>query len=65
MPTRVLNLITQKEIYYCLPPREAVICAFEQYTLKNFNTWTYDTDKRIMIQEGKYTFLCGDWSVLK
>ena len=41
MATNVFNLNTGNYFPYDLPPAEAVNAAYEQFTKKNMNTWTY------------------------
>ena len=60
MITIVHNLATGAEIGYCLPPEKAVVCAFEQETRKNCNTWAYDFSKARVSNSGR-TVSCGDW----
>lgn len=63
---RVFNLSTQEEQFYfdTITPQQAVICAYEQFTKKNFNTWEYPSpDNHPLFQRGRSgrTFFCGDW----
>lgn len=60
MITKVTNVITGEEVTYCHPPRKAVKLAYLQYTLKNWNTWEYETID-VPIKEGEKTVGCGDW----
>ena len=60
----VMNLITQdKQIFTC-PPAEAVVAAYAQSS-GDFNTWDYDNKYNHLLEYGKHTILCGDFSVFK
>ena len=64
MTCTVMNLSTQhKQIYTC-PPDQAVVAAYAQST-GDFNTWDYDTKYNHLLEYGKCTILCGDFSVFK
>ena len=64
MTCTVMNLSTQyKQIFTC-PPVEAVVAAYAQST-GDFNTWDYDTRYNHLLEYGKHTILCGDFSVFK
>lgn len=57
----VLNLETGVEMVYVgITPEEAVVAAYELYTRKNGNTFTYDPSKATKSKSGK-TVICGDW----
>ena len=60
----IFNLATQERKDYSCTPRQAVIAAFAQEK-GDFNTWQYEERYGTRVQEGKHTFLCGDWSALK
>lgn len=58
----VFNLATGKyQAIYTLNPREAVIAAYAQCTMKDWNTWEYETKYGAMVIEGKHTAACGDF----
>jgi len=65
MFTTVFNLSTQKEITYGLPPHQAVIAAYEQYTMSNWNTWTYNYISHPEFQQTDKFVTCGDWTTEK
>ena len=60
--TLVTNLITNDVYGYCLPPQEAVMCAFGAGQ-NNSNTWTYDKLYSHLIEYGASgkTVSCGDY----
>ncbi|MCF8012552.1 MAG: hypothetical protein K9L17_14125 [Clostridiales bacterium] len=60
--TKVLNLTTGKEIYYTLPPEEAVKAAYLQGK-GVYNTWDYD-NKEVPLVYGKNVVTCGDFTAL-
>lgn len=61
--TKVLNLSTNEELLYSLPPRQAVVAAFEQKIRHNYNIFTYDYSKAKISQSGK-TVSCGDFCAI-
>ena len=61
--TRVFNLATGEERAYWCAPFAAVVCAFAQFTRKDFNTWGY-AKYYLMVDYTKHTYLLGDWTVL-
>ena len=63
----VMNLATEQKVLYfdTVTPKEAVVCAYAQYSKKDWNTWMYDEMYNHLVEEGQYTFLCGDWSAFK
>ncbi|WP_018234366.1 hypothetical protein [Thioalkalivibrio thiocyanodenitrificans] len=61
--TRVINMSTEQELSYSLPPEKAVVCAHEQYSRRNWNTWSYDFSKARASVSGR-TVSCGDWVTL-
>ena len=61
--TTVTNLSTGETMVYSLSPEKAVVCAFEQETRKNNNTWEYDFTKARISASGK-TVSCGDWCAM-
>ena len=62
--TRVFNLATQQEAIYSLPPKQAVMHAHAQLTVKDQNWWDYDK-RNYEVSEGKHSYCCGDWAALK
>ena len=61
---RVVNLSTRQELIYTCSPEDAVIAAYAQER-GDYNTWQYKERYGHLLEEGKHTFLCGDWSVMK
>ena len=61
--TRVFNLATGEERIYWCAPFAAVICAYTQFTMKDYNTWMY-AKYYLLVDYTKHTYLIGDWSVL-
>lgn len=61
--TRVFNLATGEERFYFCHPFAAVVCAFAQFTHKDFNTWQY-SKYYPLVDYTRHTYLIGDWSVL-
>jgi len=60
----VMNLKTMdKQIYSCTP-KEAVVAAHAQSKM-DWNTWQYKDRYSDLLEEGKNTFLCGDFSAFK
>ena len=57
----VTNLATGEVVLYSCAPEMAVVCAYEQYTCKNWNTWLYDVNNASVTASGTYC-ICGDWS---
>ena len=62
--TTVINLITLKKQIYSCPPEQAVIAAYAQ-SLKDWCTWDYEKRYKKLLEEGKETYLCGDFSAFK
>lgn len=60
----VMNLVDMHTVRYTCSPKEAVVCAHAQ-SLGDYNTWDYDEKYNHLVEEGLYTYLCGDWSVFK
>jgi hypothetical protein len=54
---------SHKQEYSCLP-KEAVIAAYAQ-SKKDWNTWQYAERYGEMVEEGKFCFVCGDFSAFK
>lgn len=65
MVTTVINLRTQKEYVYCLPPKEAVVAAFRQIHLKDYNWWVWRPAQEIAVETGKHFYFCGDFAAKK
>ena len=61
METIVLNLATQEKIIYTCDPVSAVIAAYAQEK-NDWNTWDYKMRYSHLLEYGKHTVLCGDWS---
>ena len=62
--TKVLNLNTGKHTTYSLPPKEAVVAAYEQ-SLGNFNTWQYKAfADHPKARRGQYSVSCGDFAAI-
>jgi hypothetical protein len=59
-----MNLATQEKQIYSCSPDQAVIAAHAQ-SLHDFNTWEYDKNYGHLLEEGKLTWLCGDFSAFK
>lgn len=59
------NLITKETFLYVLPEKEAVIAAYAQGELRDFNTWDYERKYSHLVKESKRGYLCGDWWVKK
>lgn len=70
--TRVIKLGSKLELFYSLPPREAVIAAFAQYGGNSqynigsgdWNTWDYERRYGHRVMTGKYSVSCGDFAAL-
>lgn len=60
----VMDLRTGRKILYSCPPDQAVISAYAQ-DLNDWNTWEYATRYSWMIERGKETILCGDFSAFR
>jgi hypothetical protein len=60
----VVNLSTREVLIYTCTPAEAVIAAYAQEH-KDFNTWMYAERYGHLLEQGKYTYLCGNWSALR
>lgn len=64
MAVTVMNLSTgEKQVYTC-DPKTAVISAYGQ-SLKDWCTWDYEKRYLHLVEEGKSTWLCGDFSAFK
>lgn len=62
--TMVFNMSTGIEVFYLLPPVEALYCAVQQFERKNGNTFSYNFDK-FKPANGNHSWGAGDWAVLK
>lgn len=62
----VMNLATAEKQEYdnALTPEQAVIAAFAQ-SRGDFNTWDYQAKYAHLVQAGKLTVLCGDFSAFQ
>lgn len=60
--TSVFNMKTGEEIIYSCPSEEAVVAAYAQYTMKDWNTWDYNN--KYQVEYGRYGVYCGDWGAL-
>jgi len=66
--TIVVNLKTGEELWYNLPPVEAVVVAFIHTKRMDFNTWEYkkryaDLYRRVVV--GRYSVALNDWAALR
>jgi len=64
MVCAVINLITQEQQIYTCSPKEAVIAAYAQ-SINDLNTWDYNKKYSHLLEEGKSSYLCGNFSVFK
>ena len=64
MSVTVMNLCTAEKQYYTCTPKQAVIAAYAQ-SKNDWNTWDYDNRYSSLVEEGKFTLICGDFSVFK
>ena len=55
---KVINIQNNNEYYYCCPADKAVVNAYYQFELKNFNTWGYDYS---LAKKTHFGYLCGDY----
>ena len=63
--TNVYELKTGEVLaIYDLPPRRALVAAYNQFILKNNNTWDYD-QREYEITESRYGLLLGGLWVIK
>lgn len=62
----VMNLATAEKQEYdnTLTPEQAVIAAYAQ-SLGDFNTWDYEKRYAHLVETGKHTVLCGDFSAFQ
>jgi len=59
----VLNLATGEKQEYSCSPDQAVIAAYAQ-SHHDWNTWDYGKRYNHMLETGKHTYLCGDFTAL-
>jgi hypothetical protein len=64
MTTKVVHLYAPIETIFDLSPRDAVIAAHAQLTMKDHNTWDYDKYAHL-VTEGRMPVVCGDWCALQ
>lgn len=64
MTSIVINMRTGLELLYILSPEEAVLAAYQQYTLKNWHWWALK-ENTAPIEEGKWHWFCGDFAARK
>ncbi len=64
---RVFNLSTGQYFHYSpsLHPKEAVIAAYAQSKLQDFNTWDYDAKYGELVKETNLCYVLGDFTVFK
>jgi hypothetical protein len=66
MLTKVMNLSDEMVAEFLLPPKEAVIAAYEQFSQENYNFYTYPTfENHPQSHEGLVTVACGNWVAMK
>ena len=61
MKTIVYQLGTNNKYIYTVPPEQAVVAAYYQYGLTNYNTWEYDYSMARYSVSAK-TVYCGDFA---
>ena len=61
MKTIVYQLGTENKYIYTVPPEQAVVDAYYQYGLTNYNTWEYDYCLARYSVSAK-TVYCGDFA---
>ena len=61
MKTIVYQLGTENKYIYTVPPEQAVVCAYYQYGLNNYNTWKYDYSMARYSDTAR-TVYCGDFA---
>lgn len=59
MNTTVYQLGTRNEYIYTVPPEQAVVNAYYQYALNDYNTWEYDYS---LVRYSARTVYCGDFA---
>jgi len=71
MAVTVMNLCTAEKWIYTCSPRDAVIACYAQNlrpssnSTGDYNTWDYEKNYGHLVEEGKFTWLCGDYSAFK
>jgi len=60
----VMNLCTTEKQYYTCTSKQAVIATYAQ-SKRDWNTWDYAERYNRLVEEGKHTFLCGNFSAFK
>jgi len=60
----VMNLNNATKQQYTCTPLEAVVAAYAQSKM-DWNTWQYKERYGSFVEEGKFTWLCGDFSAFK
>ena len=61
METIVYQLGTNNKYIYTVPPEQAVVNAYYQYALTNYNTWEYDYSL-VRYSATAMTVYCGDFA---
>ena len=61
MKTVVYQLGTRNEYIYTVPPEQAVVDAYYQYALNNYNIWEYDYSL-VRYSATAMTVYCGDFA---
>ena len=61
MKTIVYQLGTRDKYIYTVPPEQAVVNAYYQYALNNYNTWEYDYSL-VRYSVSAMTVYCGDFA---
>jgi len=61
--TMVMNLSTEKKIYYSLPAEDAVMAAYAQEEKRDWDTWQYEKYQPLR-RYGQCTVSCGDWCAI-
>jgi len=62
--TPVLNLSTGDEVFFSLPPLEALKSAWLQFEKRDNNTWDYKT-RHLTVILGNRTAGIGNWAILR
>ena len=65
MTTEVHSLKTAQTVaVYSLPPQEAVVAAYRQFELKDFNWWQ-ENGSVPPVREGESFYFCGHFAAKK
>lgn len=65
MSTQVHSLKTAQTVaVYSLPPKEAVVAAYRQLELKDFNWWQ-ENSRVPPVEEGESFYFCGHFAARK